>query len=33
MLGVFEDMAGMTAAEAAEMTSGRKAAEKARNKK
>ena len=28
MLGVFEDMAGMSAAEAAEMTSGRKAAEK-----
>ena len=33
MLGVFEDMAGMSAAEAAEMTSGRKAAEKSRNRK
>jgi len=33
MLGVFEDMAGMTAAEAAEMTSGRKAAEQEGNKK
>ena len=32
MLRVFEDIAGMTAAEAAEMTSGRKAAEMARNK-
>ena len=28
-LGIFEDMAGMSAAEAADMTSGRKAAENA----
>jgi hypothetical protein len=33
VLGIFEDMAGMTASEAAEMTSGRKVAEKARNQK
>ena len=33
MLGVLEDMAGMSAAEAAEMTSGRKAAEQAKSKK
>ena len=31
-LGIFEDMAGMTASEAADMTSGRKAAEEARKR-